>query len=232
MIAFQDAGIKVLPSIINAVVCTSAISSGSACVFFASRVLYGLSKEGQAPHIFQKTNGHGIPIYSVGITSLFLPLGYLTLGNSASTVFGWLVNITTVSGLISWAVICVSYLRFQKALRVQGRSRDELPYKSPFQPYTAWFSLIWVLLIIFFSGFAVFFPGNFSASSFLSAYVNIPIFTGLFIIFRIVYRSKFYKAHQIDVATELASIARERELEAEKAPKAQSAMRNFFDKLY
>jgi len=35
-----------------------------------------------------------------------------------------------------------------------------------------------VFLVILFSGFDVFFPGNFSASSFLTCYVNIAIFAG------------------------------------------------------
>ncbi|EXJ78910.1 hypothetical protein A1O3_08410 [Capronia epimyces CBS 606.96] len=215
VIAFSRAGINVLPDIINAIVCTSAISSGSACVFIASRTLYGLSKEGQAHRIFQKTNRWGVPVFSLGLSCLFLPLAYLVLGTDASVVFGWFVNITTVAGLIGWAVICVTWLRFNRAFQVQGLSRQSLPYRSPLQPYTAWFCLVWVILIILFSGFAVFFPGNFSASSFLTAYVNIPIFIALFIFFRIYYRSRFLRAHEIDIKTELAYIAQEKEQQAE-----------------
>jgi len=37
-----------------------------------------------------------------------------------------------------------------------------------------------VFLVVFFSGFDVFFPGNFTASSFLTCYVNIAIFAGGF----------------------------------------------------
>lgn len=56
----------------------------------------------------------------------------------------------------------------------------DLPYKSPFQPYTAWITLLLVFLVVLFSGFDVFFPGNFSASSFLTCYLNIAIFSGMF----------------------------------------------------
>jgi amino acid transporter len=124
VIAFQRAGIKVLPSIINAVVCTSAFSCGSSCVFLASRTLLGMAEEGHAPRWFLKTNRFGTPYLAVSASLIFMPLVYLSLGSSSSVVFGWFVNITTVAGLIGWVVICVTYLRFFYGLKHQGISRD------------------------------------------------------------------------------------------------------------
>ncbi|EFX05535.1 amino acid permease [Grosmannia clavigera kw1407] len=209
VIAFQESGIKALPSIINAIVITSALSSGSACVYLASRTLFGLSREGHAPKFFQHCNRFGVPVYAVGATAIFLPLAYLVLGSSASVVFGWFVNITTVSGLIGWAVLEISFLRMYYAFKAQGHSRDELPYKSPLQPYTAWFALVFVILVILFSGFSVFFPGHFTASGFLTAYVNIPIFIVLYLGFKIMLKLKIYSTTEIDIETELEIIARE-----------------------
>lgn len=124
VIAFQAAGIKVLPSIINAVVCTSAISSGSACIFLASRTLYGLSADGHAPKIFMKCNRFGTPWYAVALSVMPSPLVYMVVNTESSIVFGWFVNITTIAGLIGWVVIGVTYLRFYHALKLQGISRD------------------------------------------------------------------------------------------------------------
>jgi yeast amino acid transporter len=159
VLAFSSVGIKVLPSIINAVVITSAFvsrstppyhavadlsaeplpqSSGNGVLFLASRTLLGLSAQSKAPKIFLRTNRFGCPYVAVGFCSLLMPLAYLVLGNSTSNqVFNWLVNIIAVSGLMMWCAICVGYLRFYYGLRAKGISRDELPYKSPFQPYAA-----------------------------------------------------------------------------------------------
>lgn len=123
-IAFQRSGVSVVPSIINAVVCTSAISAGSACVFIASRTLYGLSCDGHAPKAMQKCNRFGVPYYAVGLTCLPLPLVYLSVASSASEVFGWFINITTLAGMIGWIVIEITYLRFYQGLKQQGYSRD------------------------------------------------------------------------------------------------------------
>ncbi|UKZ52839.1 hypothetical protein TrVGV298_006626 [Trichoderma virens] len=213
VIAFQRSGVKVVPSIINAVVCTSAISSGSACIFIASRTLYGLSCDGHAPRIFQRCNRFGTPYYAIGLTCLLLPLVYLNVANNTSVVFGWFVNITTVSGLIGWVVIEVTYLRFYAGLKKQGYSRDSLPYKSPLQPYVSWATVFVVSLVILFSGFDVFVKGKFTAAGFLTCYLNIAIFIVLYAFFKIFFKSKVIPTSEIDFETEFSSIRREKDAE-------------------
>ena len=47
----------------------------------------------------------------------------MTVSNDAATVFGWLVNLTTVGGFIGWWVINCTYLsfcRFFRALLREG----------------------------------------------------------------------------------------------------------------
>ncbi|KAI1853953.1 hypothetical protein JX266_001094 [Neoarthrinium moseri] len=206
VIAFVRSGVSVVPSIINAVVCTSAISSGSACIFIASRTLYGLSRDGHAPAVFQRCNRFGTPHYAVGLTCALLPLVYLNVGNNTSVVFGWFVNITTVAGLIGWIVIETTYIRFYSGLKAQGYTRDELPYRSPGQPYVSWATLVMVSLIVLFSGFDVFVKGNFTASGFITYYVNIFIFGALYFFFKICLQSKVISIVEIDFATEFESI--------------------------
>jgi amino acid transporter len=125
-----------------------------------------------------RCNRQGTPFYAVALSVLPSPLVYMIVSNKASAVFSWFVNITTVAGLIGWVIIQVTYLRFYYALARQGIPRDALPYKSPFQPYVAWITGCIIFLVILFSGYAVFFPGNFTASGFLTYYINIAIFAG------------------------------------------------------
>lgn len=95
-----------------------------AVVFLASRVLYGLAEEKQAPSIFLKMNRFGAPYVAVGVSNAFLFLVYLSLGSNSSVAFGWFVNIATIAALISWIVIEITFLRFYYGLKVQGISRD------------------------------------------------------------------------------------------------------------
>lgn len=60
VIAATRAGIKVVPSIINAIILTSAWSSGNSALLGGSRILYGMAMEGHAPKIFKKINRFGM----------------------------------------------------------------------------------------------------------------------------------------------------------------------------
>lgn len=95
-----------------------------------SRILFGLAKEGRAPKIFTRINRFGIPYVAVCSLSLFICLGYMTLSSSASTVFGWLQDLVSVSALINWMIICIVYLRFYYAMKKQGIDRKRLPWKA------------------------------------------------------------------------------------------------------
>ena len=50
--------------------------------------------------------------------------------------------------------------RFMKALEVRGLSRDDLPYKAPFQPWGAWLAFGSTGIITLFKGFDTFLPWN------------------------------------------------------------------------
>lgn len=95
VIAASRAGIKIVPSIINAVVLTSAWSSGNSGLLNSSRTLYGLAQEGRAFKIFKRTNRLGIPYVAVGFMSLFICLGYMTLvRTSLSSLSSWTYILT------------------------------------------------------------------------------------------------------------------------------------------
>lgn len=96
VLAIKNAGIPVLPHIINAVILTSAFSAGNSDLYTSSRTLYALAIEGKAPKIFARCTKSGLPHYAVGFTALFGLLSYLNLSSGSSAAFGWLSNLTTV----------------------------------------------------------------------------------------------------------------------------------------
>lgn len=176
VVGINNAGIKGLGSVINAVIITSAWSSGNSFLYMSSRSLYSLAVAGNAPRIFTKCTKHGVPYMAVIASALFSPLAYLNCANSGSVVFGWFVNLTNTSGFISWICCSIVYLRFRKAYLVQNLDKEHIPYHSFLQPIGAWIAMVAFVILTLINGFDVFFPGRFTASSFLTAYVGIPIF--------------------------------------------------------
>jgi amino acid transporter len=104
VIAAQRAGVKVWPSIINAVVITSAWSSGNHAMLTGSRTLYSLSLEGMAPKTFAKISRYGVPWTAILFTGSFQLLAFMSLSKGAETAFNWLTNINSSETLTIWIV--------------------------------------------------------------------------------------------------------------------------------
>jgi amino acid transporter len=207
VIAIQTAGIKVLPSIINACLLTSAWSAASSDLYTSSRALYGLSIAGNAPKVFSKVSKKGLPYVSVFFCAVFALLGYMGINSGAGRVFGWFANMTAVAGLMTWFGICFTYTRFYAGLKAQGFNRDDLPYKSPLQPYAAWYALVWTLLICIFSGWQVFLKGNWAVDSFVTNYLPLVLFPIFYFGCKFtLYKQPMVKPEEMDFVSGLAEI--------------------------
>ncbi|KAJ5980797.1 Arginine permease CAN1 [Penicillium waksmanii] len=200
VIAAQLAGVKVLPSIINAVLLTVVLSAANSNVYSGSRILVGLAQEGFAFSFFTKTTKGGVPFYGVLLTSAIGLLGFLNVSNSGTTVFNWLLNISAVAGFIAWATLNMCHIGFMRALKARKISRDVLPYKAPLQPYLAWYGLFVNILIIFTQGFTAWIP-SFSVENFFVAYISVILFAVLWIGHKLIFRDAFVSPLQADLDT-------------------------------
>ncbi|KAK4211595.1 putative proline-specific permease put4 [Rhypophila decipiens] len=208
VIGIQNAGITILPSIINAVILSSASSSGNAFLYTSSRYLYALAQNRQAPRFFLTCSKRGVPYYAVAVSAAIGLLTYLSVDKNggAAKAFEWFQNLTTIASLFTWCSILVAYLRFYKALEAQGIDRDTLIFKSPFQPYTAWASLIYFSIIILFNGFAVFIDGNWDVTDFIISYIGIPVFFLLYFGWKFLKRTKWKSPLEADLHTGKAAL--------------------------
>ncbi|GJP92865.1 hypothetical protein AnigIFM60653_001660 [Aspergillus niger] len=200
VIAARNAGIKVVPSIINAVVLTSAWSSGNSNMLGGSRVIYAMAAEGHAPAFFMRMNRFGIPYVAVALLGIFMALGYMTLSSSASTVFTWLQDIVSIATLVNWGIICIVYLRFYYACRKQGIDRHkELPWAAPFQPWSTWITLVLFCLLFLTGGYETFIHGQWDTETFISSYLNVPIIFVLYFGYKWWMKSKIIPLEDVPV---------------------------------
>ncbi|GAK67381.1 amino acid permease [Moesziomyces antarcticus] len=181
VVAINNAGIKALPSIVNAALVTSAVSAASSDLFTSSRALYSLAIAGSAPRIFARTTKRGLPYIAVAVSVAFSALSYMSVQAGASTVFGYFANMTSIAGMVTWFCIGIMYLRFNKAMKVQGMSRDVLPYKAALQPFCGWWTVCSTFIVMLFSGWSIFLKGNWSTSDFITNYIPIPFFIILYL---------------------------------------------------
>lgn len=200
VIAMSRMGIEGLPHVVNALLCTSIFSAGNTYTYCATRTLYGLALEGRAPAIMTRCTKKGVPIYAFGVTLLFPLLSFLQVGNGSSVVLGWLINIVTAGGVITYIVMGITYIFFYRACKAQGVDRKLFPYCGWFQPWSGYLGTAWMITIVFTYGYSSFAP--FSVGSFFSYYTMLILAPINFIAWKLIKKTKFVKASQADLVWE------------------------------
>ncbi|KAK2053594.1 amino acid permease [Colletotrichum caudatum] len=190
VIAASAAGIPAIPSVVNAVVVTSAWSASNQSLLAGTRVLFALALKGQAPSVFLRTTSWGTPYACVLLFTAFMFLSFMSLSNGALTVFWWLVDLTAAGVLVSWSAILLNHIRLKRALKIQHIEFKRLPWNNWWTYYTSHVALFMCILILFTSGFEVFTKGNWSATGFVSSYLDIPLVTLAFLIYKFVMKTK------------------------------------------
>ncbi|KAJ7983259.1 amino acid permease/ SLC12A domain-containing protein [Mycena polygramma] len=198
VLAMTRAGVKVLPSVINAGVLTSAFSSGNSLLYYSSRQIYGLALRGQAPRFLARTTKGGLPIAALCFSTIWILLAYLALSQGASTVLNWLTNLVAIMGFCSWAIISLTYIRFAQGLKHHGIDRTKFIYWNRFQPFPAYWALFWSVVIILFNGWPVFLKGQWSSADFVIAYISIPIFALVYGVYKITRKTSIVSVEAMD----------------------------------
>ncbi|KAH3662642.1 hypothetical protein OGATHE_004217 [Ogataea polymorpha] len=190
VIAFERAGIKVLPHVVNALTLCSAWSEANSGVTHTARVLFSLASKKQAPSIFLKTNDRfKVPFVGVALGLVFLALAYMSVDSTAATVFSWFQNITSSNLLLNWILISINHIRMNRALKAQGFQRSDLPYQNRIAPAGAWISLIASIILLITGGFTTFIHGHWKVSTLVSAYCSPVLFTVLYLAWKLVKKS-------------------------------------------
>jgi yeast amino acid transporter len=132
VVAIQEAGIKALPSIFNAVITIAVISVANSATYGSTRTLQALALQGMAPKFMAYVDKQGRPIPVIVLQLLFGLLAFVNEAPSGSDVFNWLLALSGLGNFFIWGSICLAHIRFRAAWAAQGHSIDELAYKAFF----------------------------------------------------------------------------------------------------
>ena len=151
VVMFERIGLREAAGIINFVVITAALSSCNAGIFSGGRLLYALSANGYAPSPFAKLSKYGVPhravIATVGVCMTGVVLNYFV----PDKAFQYIMAAVTFVGLMVWIAILITQIQFRRSLtKVQVA---ELAYRTPWWPYSSWFALAFIALVVVLMGF-------------------------------------------------------------------------------
>jgi lysine-specific permease len=162
-------------NIMNAVILSSVLSCGNSSMYVASRMLHAMAHSRKAPKLFGMLNKRGVPVAALLGTGLVSALTFFSTLVGDKKIYQLLYNASSLTGFIIWLGIAICHLRFRKAWVAQGRSVNDLKFKSKFYPYAPWLALVLFLIVLFGANISVFQAEVFSWFDFITGYLMIPI---------------------------------------------------------
>lgn len=142
---FAKIGITAAAGIINFVVITAAMSGCNSGIFSATRMLYTLAKNGQAPKIFAKLSENKVPVYSTLTVLVGLIIGVVLSYVAPPSIFVYVYSASILPGMIPWFVLLISEIRFRK---VNAGAMEKHPFKMPFAPYSNYATIVFLLVVL------------------------------------------------------------------------------------
>ncbi|KFY69290.1 hypothetical protein V498_10497 [Pseudogymnoascus sp. VKM F-4517 (FW-2822)] len=196
--AFQQANIKVLPSIMNAVITLSVISVANSCTFGSTRTLQALAMHNMAPRWFAKVDKHGRPWVAMAFALTFGLIAFVRLTPKGGDVFDWLLALSGLSSFFTWGSICLAHICYRRAWKLAGRGLDELPFQAMFGVTGSWIGFLLNCLCLIASFYVALFPvggPNLNAEGFFKSYLAGPIVISFFLGHKIYSRTLKFGVH-------------------------------------
>ncbi|MDR1975558.1 MAG: amino acid permease [Campylobacteraceae bacterium] len=156
---FSAIGFKNVAGVLNFVILTAALSVFNSGVYATSRMLFGLSKQGNAPQIFSKLNTRGVPVAAMGLAALLtftvVPLNYFL--PKWVDAFGQAMSIVVAALVINWAMISLAHLFFRRAKDKEGTRTIFPTVLYPFGNYLCLAFVVFVLSVMATPQFGMFY---------------------------------------------------------------------------
>lgn len=121
----------------------------------------------------------------------------MNVSTGAAKAYTYIVNLSGVSTFLVWGSISFIHIRFRTAWHKQGRSSDDLPYKSLLYPWNAYFGLGANMFLALVQGWTTLSP--FTAGTFVDAYILLPLFPIIWFVFKLINKTHFWRSWEIDL---------------------------------
>lgn len=196
-IAIQNAGWEGGVHLINAFIFITVLSAANSSIYIGSRTILFMAQEKMAPKFLGQTNSRGVPVYAIVFTNLFGCLSMMNVSTGGGKAYAYIINLSGVSTFLVWGAISFTHIRFRQAWAAQGRSVEELPFKSFLYPWNAYFGVFSNLFLAFVQGWTTLSP--FDAGLFVDAYILLPLFAVIYFGYKFWFKTRYHRSREIDL---------------------------------
>jgi GABA permease len=144
-------GIPAAAQIMNAVVLTAVLSALNSGLYASSRMLFALTRRGDAPQGLAKVSRNGVPSRAILLGTLFGYGAVVMSYVSPDTVFAFLVNSYGTVAIFVYVLIAISQLRLRSRLENEDPARLRVRmWAFPYLTYLAIAGMLSILLAMAF----------------------------------------------------------------------------------
>ena len=143
---FGAIGVPGMDVVMNLVVLTAAMSSLNAGLYSTGRILRSMSLNGSAPKFAGRISANGVPYGGIVITSVVAAVGVVLNAIVPAQAFEIVLNFAAIGIIASWGMIMLCHIALVKR---SDRGQLQRPsFRMPFAPYSSWFVLVALVLIV------------------------------------------------------------------------------------
>jgi lysine-specific permease len=190
-IIFQMAGLYFAEVTMAIVVLLAILSAANASMYTATRTLWHIAQEGNAPKFLAKTTKHGIPTPALMLSAAMSAVIFLSSVVGQGQLFIWLLNMSSLTGFIAWFGIALCHYRFRRAYLAQGYKLTDLPYYAKGFPFGPLFALCLSVFVVLGQQFDALVLHKLNIDNLIGTYIGLPIFIAQYLGY------KFYKGSKL-----------------------------------
>ncbi|ODV44299.1 GABA permease [Cupriavidus sp. UYMMa02A] len=144
--ALNVMGIPAAAQIMNAIVLTAVLSALNSGLYASSRMLFALTKRGDAPRALARVSRNGVPTRAILAATLFGYGAVIMSYVSPDKVFAFLVNSYGTVAIFVYILIAISQLRLRA--RLEREAPHLLKVRMWCYPYLTWFAIFGMVAIV------------------------------------------------------------------------------------
>jgi AAT family amino acid transporter len=143
---FETVGIPAAGHVMNFVVLTAALSSATCNLYFASRMLFSLSRGGYAPAALGRLSKRDMPVCAVLASSVGMAAALVLSHFSQNSAFVFMIGVAFFAAPFVWITILTTHLAFRRATARAGKKILRFAPPGPWSALVGITALLGVLI--------------------------------------------------------------------------------------
>lgn len=137
-------GIPYADSILNFIVIVAALSAMNSMLYISTRMLFSLSRAGNAPKVFGRISSNGVPVNALLLSAVGIGIASIVYTINPASAFPIMIALSMFGALFTWGSIFVTHMFFRRHMVQQN---IQLKFKIPASRFISLFGFIAILSI-------------------------------------------------------------------------------------